>query len=236
MSRFILDRGVRKAVKSCLHCERDMVWRKKWERCWDEVQYCSKRCRSTGRADARAAVREDGPLGDPDRGGGGSGESGGRGGRGGGGGRGRGEQNDALSPAERKAARAEKNAQRRAERRRGRNGGAGGGEANTEDDDSKTAAAATSNGPMASMMSMPSVVPSSPGSSGSSVLDPDRNRKPCDVCAKRVDMTIRCQTDATKRWRMVCSACWPSVSGGVTDGDAAHPHYTYGGVWKNRKG
>jgi hypothetical protein len=22
-----------------------ITWRKKWERCWDEVKYCSERCR-----------------------------------------------------------------------------------------------------------------------------------------------------------------------------------------------
>ncbi|MFB1033792.1 MAG: DUF2256 domain-containing protein [Sinobacterium sp.] len=26
-------------------CNRPFNWRKKWERCWDEVKYCSKRCR-----------------------------------------------------------------------------------------------------------------------------------------------------------------------------------------------
>ena len=42
------------------------------------------------------------------------------------------------------------------------------------------------------------------------------------------------QTDETKAWRMVCGKCWRGVSGGVVDGDKAHPHYRYGGLWKNR--
>nr|WP_233702410.1 DUF2256 domain-containing protein [Duffyella gerundensis] len=26
-------------------CGLPFTWRKKWERCWDEVRYCSERCR-----------------------------------------------------------------------------------------------------------------------------------------------------------------------------------------------
>jgi hypothetical protein len=32
--------------KVCAVCGRPFVWRKKWERCWDEVRYCSDACRS----------------------------------------------------------------------------------------------------------------------------------------------------------------------------------------------
>jgi len=42
------------------------------------------------------------------------------------------------------------------------------------------------------------------------------------------------QTDGTRQWRMVCGRCWRNVSGGVADGDSQHPHYRYGGLWKNR--
>ena len=49
-----------------------------------------------------------------------------------------------------------------------------------------------------------------------------------------VDVLIRCQTDASQVWSLVCDQCWPGVSGGVTDGDLAHPHYRYGGLWRNR--
>jgi hypothetical protein len=31
--------------KPCLTCGRTITWRKKWEKCWDEVKYCSTRCR-----------------------------------------------------------------------------------------------------------------------------------------------------------------------------------------------
>ncbi|MFN7120443.1 MAG: DUF2256 domain-containing protein [Hydrogenophaga sp.] len=32
--------------KLCAACGRPMTWRKKWERTWDQVKYCSERCRS----------------------------------------------------------------------------------------------------------------------------------------------------------------------------------------------
>ncbi len=30
--------------KTCAACGRRIEWRKKWERCWDEVKYCSDTC------------------------------------------------------------------------------------------------------------------------------------------------------------------------------------------------
>ena len=42
----LMDRGQMKRAKLCLACKRPMTWRKKWERCWDEVMTCSKRCKS----------------------------------------------------------------------------------------------------------------------------------------------------------------------------------------------
>jgi hypothetical protein len=32
-------------TKICPVCQRPFTWRKKWEDCWDEVKYCSERCR-----------------------------------------------------------------------------------------------------------------------------------------------------------------------------------------------
>ncbi|MDG1449849.1 MAG: DUF2256 domain-containing protein [Ascidiaceihabitans sp.] len=32
-------------TKTCLTCERPFTWRKKWAKVWDEVRYCSERCR-----------------------------------------------------------------------------------------------------------------------------------------------------------------------------------------------
>ena len=31
--------------KICLVCGRPFKWRKKWERDWDKVKYCSKKCK-----------------------------------------------------------------------------------------------------------------------------------------------------------------------------------------------
>ncbi|MGH1441669.1 MAG: DUF2256 domain-containing protein [Cellvibrionaceae bacterium] len=32
--------------KICIVCQRPFTWRKKWQRDWDKVKYCSKRCSS----------------------------------------------------------------------------------------------------------------------------------------------------------------------------------------------
>ncbi|MEY8875014.1 MAG: DUF2256 domain-containing protein [Leptothrix sp. (in: b-proteobacteria)] len=39
--------------KTCLHCGRPFAWRKKWERDWAEVRYCSDRCRQAPKTGAR---------------------------------------------------------------------------------------------------------------------------------------------------------------------------------------
>ncbi len=33
--------------KICVVCLRPFNWRKKWEKCWEEVRYCSDRCRNS---------------------------------------------------------------------------------------------------------------------------------------------------------------------------------------------
>lgn len=35
-------------TKLCAACQRPFAWRKKWERDWATVRYCSDRCRSQG--------------------------------------------------------------------------------------------------------------------------------------------------------------------------------------------
>ncbi|MBT8252709.1 MAG: DUF2256 domain-containing protein [Flavobacteriaceae bacterium] len=32
--------------KMCVVCDRPFIWRKKWESNWNDVKYCSKRCRN----------------------------------------------------------------------------------------------------------------------------------------------------------------------------------------------
>lgn len=45
-------------VKQCAACGLPFTWRKKWARDWDEVKYCSERCRrggqTAGNGDGRA--------------------------------------------------------------------------------------------------------------------------------------------------------------------------------------
>lgn len=36
--------------KTCIVCLRPFSWRKKWAGCWDEVKYCSDRCRGNRQA------------------------------------------------------------------------------------------------------------------------------------------------------------------------------------------
>ena len=43
--------------KTCVACGRPMVWRKAWAKTWDQVKYCSDRCRKDrGRAPDQAAA------------------------------------------------------------------------------------------------------------------------------------------------------------------------------------
>jgi hypothetical protein len=35
-------------TKDCECCQRPFAWRKKWERDWEQVKYCSDRCRQSG--------------------------------------------------------------------------------------------------------------------------------------------------------------------------------------------
>jgi hypothetical protein len=45
--------------KICAQCGRPFDWRKKWARCWDEVRYCSERCKGEGK---RRKSRENQPV------------------------------------------------------------------------------------------------------------------------------------------------------------------------------
>jgi hypothetical protein len=35
-------------TKPCTHCGRPFAWRRKWARDWEQVKYCSERCRRAG--------------------------------------------------------------------------------------------------------------------------------------------------------------------------------------------
>ena len=32
-------------AKTCAACGKQFAWRKKWAKCWEQVKYCSERCR-----------------------------------------------------------------------------------------------------------------------------------------------------------------------------------------------
>ena len=36
--------------KICAHCGLPFTWRKKWAKDWDEVKYCSDRCRGASKS------------------------------------------------------------------------------------------------------------------------------------------------------------------------------------------
>tara|TARA_R110002072_G_scaffold181445_1_gene337742 strand:+ start:325 stop:492 length:168 start_codon:yes stop_codon:yes gene_type:complete len=40
--------------KACAVCGRPFTWRRKWVRVWDEVRYCSARCRAARRSFKKA--------------------------------------------------------------------------------------------------------------------------------------------------------------------------------------
>jgi len=42
-------KGVKKQnlpSKNCIVCNRPFTWRKKWEKVWEDVKYCSDKCRN----------------------------------------------------------------------------------------------------------------------------------------------------------------------------------------------
>lgn len=45
--------------KTCASCGRPFTWRKAWEKVWDEVRYCSDRCRAQrARKDGKQPVAQ----------------------------------------------------------------------------------------------------------------------------------------------------------------------------------
>jgi hypothetical protein len=45
-------------TKPCTTCGREITWRKKWERSWDQVKYCSDACRQRKPADLDARLEQ----------------------------------------------------------------------------------------------------------------------------------------------------------------------------------
>ncbi|MBD2099549.1 hypothetical protein [Leptolyngbya sp. FACHB-261] len=51
--------------------------------------------------------------------------------------------------------------------------------------------------------------------------------KPCAICQQASPLLYRIQHDDTGIWKLVCPACWPSLS-------QSNRFYRYGGTWKRR--
>ena len=47
MSRQSKNSATTSLTKTCATCGREIEWRKKWAKNWDEVKYCSDRCRGS---------------------------------------------------------------------------------------------------------------------------------------------------------------------------------------------
>jgi hypothetical protein len=45
--------------KTCAQCGRPFAWRRKWERVWDEVRYCSDRCRGEAKRRVEGPAQPD---------------------------------------------------------------------------------------------------------------------------------------------------------------------------------
>jgi hypothetical protein len=43
--------------KTCATCGRPFDWRKKWAKVWDEVKYCSDRCRGEAKRKSPASTK-----------------------------------------------------------------------------------------------------------------------------------------------------------------------------------
>ena len=44
--------------KMCPVCARPFLWRKKWQKVWDEVKYCSDRCRRDAKRSDKVSCSE----------------------------------------------------------------------------------------------------------------------------------------------------------------------------------
>lgn len=267
-----MPRGVKKEnlpTKICVVCERPFNWRKKWERCWDEVTTCSKSCNRKRRETARKATNASTTLAKEPS-----------------------EQNtiesdDSFSSNDfgeneifemiRSELRLDPDIDASADEAETdvhfTSMTKAGSDTNSQDDNSSDERYAENScdDPRARVIAGPEVNRGDDTSSDAEHTEnghpledpkakakaerkaakkakkaalraqregrgePTAGQKPCDMCGKSVNLLIRCTYDASGEWKMVCGKCWNVASGGVIDGDTQHPHYRYGGLWKNRR-
>jgi hypothetical protein len=221
-----MPRGVKKQhlpSKVCVVCERPFTWRKKWEAVWDEVTTCSKSCNSKRRSNQQKSNKQEklNLL----------------------------QTDDATSEPFVKETRQQlvdvvsaapdDNSKRRSES----SSSTATVEDDDDDDDNDTDTVKTDNDDDEIVSQLDAIKAARKAAKKLAKAelrarrqgaDLSHGQKDCTICDKSVDLLIRCTVDASQEWKMVCGTCWTTVSGGVADGDIEHPHYRYGGLWKNR--
>ena len=228
----IMPRGVKKEnlpTKICVTCGRPFTWRKKWERVWDEVTTCSKSCNRQRRAKNRGNAAElDAGSGAEDAlvAGLGATDVNGEGTVAG---------DDGVDDATMLAS--SKNASL-APSNDGLQASQNAPASHDELSDDELLQHSEAMPPVLDAKAQRKADKKARKAARRAQRegrgDPTAGQKQCTLCQKSVNLLIRCTYDASGEWGMVCGKCWTDVSGGVVDGDDAHPHYRYGGLWKNR--
>lgn len=228
-------RGVKKEnlpSKICVVCNRPFTWRKKWERCWDEVTTCSKSCNSKRKGRNNKSISDAG----------------------------REESHNLVSPRQKDNSKAQSmlianfenvnidgNAADQDSEHELEDLFENLGHDTYNDAQSVSSQNSLQNHQFDSYDANPCLDSKARRKEEKKRMkaerraqregrgDPSAGQKSCTICNKSVNLLIRCTYDSTEEWGMVCGKCWKDVSGGVVDGDSAHPHYRYGGLWKNRR-
>lgn len=216
-----MPKGIKKEnlpKKDCVICSRPFTWRKKWERCWNEVTTCSKSCNAKRRELNYLSNKTE--EGDGDELVGKDAEN---------------EEEDASRTVESSISKLEISTSTIVQELNERDiGSDNGSEIDGEEREKEIEGSIGENDSKAAKKVAKKAAKYLKRQKREGKADSTVGQKPCDMCSKKVDLLVRCQTDASQSWKMVCGKCWRNVSGGVADGDQYHPHYKYGGLWKNR--
>jgi len=207
-------------TKVCVVCNRAFTWRKKWEKCWDDVQTCSQRCKSERRTNSNRRKAGGGLVGAAAAGGTAA-------------------HCSSDCSDEEEAASSGHDAPTHQDAESNISKSLSKLKVDDSDDEEQIEAAMTELNPRAAARAQKKQAKAEVKAARRARRDFSEEalaskQKPCDLCPRMVDMLIRCQCDESQKWHMVCGKCWKNVSGGVPDGDADHPYYRYGGLWRNR--
>jgi len=215
-------------VKTCEVCARPFTWRKKWERCWDEVRTCSNSCKAQRRgrkpgakalaglaaSGMAASTARKGCKAEDDSGADTDAES-----------NTECHEHEAVSDSSCTFNSSPQQEQDICEEEY---------EVDEEEHEEDSALATPLTPAEARRARKKALKQAKQAKRGGSPEAVAAKMKPCDICSKRVNVLIRCTCDASQKWKMLCGRCWKEASGGVPDGNADRPHYRYGGLWKNR--